>query len=100
MALDESVIASVANTNFKTIAEGPARLVEMQMQNLTAHQQQLQTLQVSNVGKIAETMNTLDPLEAAGVRPISGTTEAAATALAQIITKLAQSTPPETATEA
>lgn len=60
MPLDDSIIASVANANFKTMAE-------MGMANLLAHQQRLQILAEKALSKSLESMDTTDVPEGLGV---------------------------------
>jgi len=96
MALSEDVVAAVANSNFKSMAE-------MQLTNALAHQNRVNVLAESSLGTILERMNTLDPTEAAGVSGVINADLAetigqlaGAVASAQQLMKGAQSTPPET----
>jgi hypothetical protein len=80
MALDESILAAVANANFKSMAE-------LAVQNVLSHQQRLQILAEKSLAKSLESMDTIQATEQ----------DAAATAsIAQILSKLAQTTRPET----
>ena len=56
-ALDPTVVAAVANSNFKAMAE-------MQLTNQLAHQQRLQLLAESSLGAILKSQNSLDIGEA------------------------------------
>ena len=56
-ALDPTVVAAVANSNFKAMAE-------MQLTNQLAHQQRLQLLAESSLGSILKSQNSLDIGEA------------------------------------
>ena len=57
MPLDESVVAAVANYNFKANSERAT-------QNMDAHQQRLQLIAESSIGQIVNKMNSLDISEA------------------------------------
>lgn len=96
MPLDEAILSAVANANFKTMAE-------MATQNAISHQQRLQLISESSLGKILENMNTLDPTESAGISGVisSDLAEtisqlAGAVANSQQLMKGAQTTLPET----
>lgn len=93
MPLDESVVSSVVNTNFKTVAEQPslqanhaAHLANIGLANAVALQQQMGQLGAAATAKAIELLLTTDVAESAGLTPV-----------AQIAGKVAQSTPPETA---
>lgn len=60
MPLDEGVVDSVANANFKTLAE----LVST---NAASHQNRLNLIAESSLGQILTTMNSLDPTEAVSI---------------------------------
>lgn len=96
MPLDESILASVANANFKSMAE-------FSVQNLMSHQQRLQILAEKALSKSLESMDTTDVPEGLGVaaaqrgdlaKVISDL--AAAIASSQQTVKGAQTTPPVT----
>lgn len=74
MALDTGILDSVANSNFKTLAEaasvGLAQAQSISAQNLAAHQQRLQILAESSMGQILNRMNALDPEEAASISKV------------------------------
>ena len=57
MALDSGVLDSVANSNFKTIAEQVAT-------NAASHQNRLNLIAESSLGQILNNLNSLDPAEA------------------------------------
>lgn len=80
MPLDESILAAVANANFKSMAE-------LGVQNTLAHQQRLQILAEKALGKTLESMDTQQSTEL---------DSSSAAAISQILTKLAQTTRPET----
>lgn len=94
--LDEGILSSVINSNFKTLAEQVAV-------NTSNHQHRLQLIAESSVGQILNKMNGLDPTEAASIRGVVGAdlTKAIAelgstvSALQQLM-KGAQTTLPET----
>lgn len=90
MADDSSEIVkemseSVAATNLKTLADGPAFYQNMGFSNAVAHQQAMQQLQLAIVGKVTEAI--------IGVSPSEGGADIAA--LQQLL-KGAQTTPPVT----
>ena len=96
MALDQGVLDSTVNSNFKTIAE-------MQTVNALGHQNRMNAIFESSIGQIVNKMNTLDPTEAASVAGVvsSDLAEKVAelgTAVAGIqqLMKGAQTTLPET----
>ena len=96
MALDQGVIDSVVNSNFKTLAEQVAS-------NVASHQQRLHLLAESSLGQILNKMNALDPMEAKAASMVGRSNQSAqaqadalAAAIAQILTKAGQTTPPVT----
>jgi len=96
MALNEDILAAVANANFKSMAE-------MQLTNSLAHQNRVNLIAESSLGTILERMNTLDVSEAAGVAGVVNADLAeiigqlsGAVANAQQLMKGAQTTLPET----
>ena len=64
MPLDESVVAAVANYNFKANSERAT-------QNMDAHQQRLQLIAESSIGQIVNKMNSLDISEAVAVSKVA-----------------------------
>lgn len=74
MALDQGVIDSVTNANFKTVAEaasvGLAQAMAVQAQNLASHQQRLNLLAESSLAQMLNKMNALDPEEAASISKV------------------------------
>ena len=96
MALNETILEAVANSNFKAMAE-------MQLTNALSHQNRVNLIAESSLGTILERMNTLDVSEAAGVAGVVNADLAeiigqlsGAVASAQQLMKGAQTTPPET----
>lgn len=94
--LNEDILAAVANSNFKAMAE-------MQLTNALAHQNRVNLIAESSLGTILERMNTLDVSEAAGVAGVVNADLAeiigqlsGAVANAQQLMKGAQTTLPET----
>lgn len=80
MALDPSIVEAVANSNFKAMSE-------LAIQNTLGHQQRLQILAEKALAKSLEAMDTVQSTE------MDATSGAA---IAQILSKLAQTTRPET----
>jgi len=73
MALDETVVASVANANFKTIGDQPAldanharALANLALANAVSHQHAMNQLQLAVTSKAVELVLSLDPTEALG----------------------------------
>lgn len=96
MALDPGILDSVTNSNFKTLAEQVAT-------NAAAHQQRLQLLAESSLGRILKNLNETDVEEAQAIRTVSTSDLAgkiselsAAVASIQQMIKGAQTTLPET----
>lgn len=96
MPLDDSILAAVANANFKSMAE-------LATQNTLAHQQRLQLLSEASLGQILNRMNSLDPAEAASISGVVSADLAekigelsGAVANSQQLMKGAQTTLPET----
>jgi hypothetical protein len=94
MPLDESVVAAVANYNFKANSERAT-------QNMDAHQQRLQLIAESSIGQIVNKMNSLDISEAVAVSKVASsdlagkiTALTAAVAANQQLIKGATGTPP------
>jgi hypothetical protein len=94
--LDEGILASVVNANFKTLAE-------MQVVNSLGHQNRMNAIFESSIGQIVNKMNTLDPTEAASVAGVVNADLAkelaqlgSAVAGIQQLMKGAQTTLPET----
>lgn len=85
-ALPDDVRESVAAANFKVLADGPAFYQNMGYADAVAHQRRMNVL---SEAVVAQAINAIN-------RP--GTENAALTAaMAQILTKNAQTTPPDTA---
>ena len=80
MPLDDSILAAVANANFKAMAE-------LSVQNTLGHQQRLQILAEKSLAKSLESMDTQQSTEL---------DSSSAAAISQILSKLAQTTRPET----
>lgn len=97
MALDPSIVESVANGNFKNFAE-------MGIVEAMGHQSRLNAIKEASIGQIVNRMNSVDPIEARALgslarsaQPAEAQANALAAALAQILTKAGQTTPPVTA---
>ena len=120
--LDPSVVSSVVNANFKTIAETPALLANQFMslnlraaENALDAQQNQRLLSNAIMGSLTKRIVESDITEAVANRnnatadlpqrivdsasadSAAALTQSLAAAFAQILAKLAQSTPPETA---
>lgn len=83
--LQPAVVDSVVNTNFKVLTDQVASQANLALANSVSFQQGMNTLFATIVGKMAETIVTLDPAEAVG-NAIVG----------QIGAKVAGNTPPVT----
>lgn len=117
----EQTLDTINNANLKTIAETPAwtnaqkqandishakrvdQLMEMAMQNLVGHQQRLNMLAETFVGKSIENSTSVDPTEAVAVSKLfKGESDSAISSIlaqlasGQIGAKTAMTTPPET----
>ena len=97
MPLDESILASVANANFKSMAE-------FSVQNLLSHQQRLQILAEKALSKSLEAMDTTSVPEGLGVAAAQrGDLGKVMSELGNVVSSLqqsvkaAQTTPPVTA---
>jgi len=122
--LDPSVVSSVVNANFKTIAETPALLANQFMslnlraaENALDAQQNQRLLSNAIMGSLTKRIVESDITEAVANRnnatadlpqriidsasadSAAALTQSLAAAFAQILAKLAQSTPPETAVQ-
>jgi hypothetical protein len=94
--LDEGVLQSVINANFKNVGDLPALVAAQLAQNSASHQKAMDQVRelvlLEGLGQRAGH----DIGEAAGVTGIQGLTNTLAAAIAQILTKQAQTTPPVT----
>ena len=95
-ALEESVVAAVSNTDFKTMAE-------MQVTNALSHQNRLKILAEKALAKSLEAMDTTSVTEGLGISAAQRgdlakqiTDLAAAVASMQSSIKAGQTTPPVT----
>ena len=103
MALDQSIIDAVANSNFKTMAEQNQLTTSLMAQNAASHQNRLQMIAEASVGQILKNANEFDTEQAQSVRSVINTeiaplisSLAAAVASNQQFMKGAQTTPPAT----
>ena len=104
MALQESVVDSVSNANFKLLAEGAALAVNLSYQDAVAHQRSVNSLREAALGAALKGLVELDVRESlAQVKALSGNDLGgqivqllAALEASQQQAKVAQSTPPET----
>lgn len=107
MAIDQGVLDSVVNSNFKilaeTVAAALAQAQAIQATNAAAHQQRLQLLAESSLAQQLNRMNALDPEEAAAIEKVDTsdvgkkiTELGSQVAALQQLMKGAQTTLPET----
>ena len=103
MPLDQSIIDSVANSNFKTMAEQVQVTSNLMAQNAASHQNRLQMIAEASVGQILKNANEFDTEQAQSIRSVINTELApliaglaSAVASNQQYVKAAQSTPPVT----
>jgi len=105
--LDDGVLNSVLNANFKAVAEATALIANRMNQDMAQHQAETTKLGIASLAQQLDRANTLDPTEAASIHGVVNSTLAAkidelGTAVnalltsSQVNTKVAQSTPPET----
>lgn len=96
----ESVGDAVAFTNCKSFGDAGAHLAIQAAQQFAAHNNRMNLMAESAIGQITNRMATPDPVEAISVQKLmtgrdsAGITEAIA--LAQVLVKAAQTTPPVT----
>ena len=120
MALEDT-IDTINNVNLKSIAEIPSwssvqktandtshakrvdQLVELAMQNMINHQQRINSISETYVGRLCDSAASVDPVEAvATAKLFKGESDSAITSLlsglatGQMGNKIANSTPPET----
>ncbi len=105
--LDPSVLAAVANANYKTVAEaaavGLAQALAIGAQNAVSHQNRVNVLAESALAAALKNQTELDPTEAASIRKVDNADLAkvlaelgSAVAGIQQLMKGAQTTLPET----
>ena len=104
MPLDQSIIDSVANSNFKTMSEQVQITANLMAQNSASHQNRLQMIAEASVGQILKNANEFDTEQAQSVRTVINTELApllaglaASIASNQQYVKAAHTTPPPTA---
>lgn len=103
MALQDSVVDSVSNANFKNLAEGASFAVNLSYQDAVAHQRAVNALREAALGSALKGLVELDPAQALSqVKALSGNDLAGQ--LMQLLSalgggqqgaKVSQSTPPE-----
>lgn len=114
MALDPDVVGAVTNSNFKAVAEQVAFFTNQGMSDALQDQRDSRLLSKSIVGSLCKRIVETDITEAvanaknatadlpgreaelSSANSIAGIFQTAMVALAQILTKLSQSTPPVT----
>lgn len=110
MALDQTIVDDVANSNFKVVANaaatGMAQAMALAAQDAVSHQRIINGLRETAFAEATLQRAGIDPSEAAATKKVTesdlGRTVSelgAVVASLQQMIKTAQSTPPETATE-
>lgn len=91
MALDPNVVDSVANANFKTLADTPANLNNLALQSAVNFQQAMNNAMIQGtqafnaaMARQYERFASLDPAESIGPA-----------AMGQVVSKVAGNTPPQ-----
>ena len=92
MPLQQDVVESVANSNFKNIAEGPTQIHNAIMTEMVASQRNMNAIREKSISRSLERMDVMNADEGPNV---IGTWGSVVAALQQIV-KSAQSTPPVT----
>lgn len=67
MTLDETVVAASANASFSALTNSQTNLANLALANAVSLQQGLNSIFATAIGKMCETMITLDPTESLGV---------------------------------
>ena len=104
MPLNESIVDSVAATNFKSVAEAPAFYSNLAMGDAVAHQRGINAIREAAIGGIIDKLIHADPAEAiSSLKLLTGDAQGAqmnallaALNSGQQGVKSAQSTPPVT----
>jgi len=102
--LDPAIVGAVANTDLKSVGEGPAFYSNLAMGNAVSHQQGMNTILTAAVGAIVKKLTEIDVAEATAIvkastgQDLAGSISALMAALAsgQVTAKTAQTTPPPT----
>jgi hypothetical protein len=86
--------------NSKAVTDAGVQLILSNAQSLTGHMDRLRFIGEAAVGRMQQTLVQEDPMEAAAAKQIltghAGLDTTLITSLAQIMSKVAQSTPPPT----
>lgn len=101
MPINEEVMESIVTANVKTIPEMGSLAAGLSLQNQVSHQHIVNGYREAAFANNMRRMSELDIAEGTAVRRVATSNAgdlAASIALAQVLTKQAQSTPPETAT--
>jgi hypothetical protein len=93
MPLEESVVQSVSNSNFKNQAEMPMQYGNILLNDSLIAARNMTAIREKSVSRSLERMDSTQSDELAG----EGVAGSIAAAIAQVLAKLGQSTPPETA---
>ena len=87
--------------NSKAVTDAGVQLILANAQSLTGHMDRLRFIGEAAVGRMQQTLVQEDPMEAAAAKQIltghAGLDTTLITSLAQIMSKIAQTTPPPTA---
>ncbi len=102
--LDPAILGTVANTNLKSVGEGPAFYSNIAMGNAVSHQQAMNTILTAAAGSTVKKLTEIDVAEASAIvkastgQDLAGSIASLMAALAsgQIGAKEAQTTPPAT----
>lgn len=105
MPLLDSVVDSVANTNFKTVGESVAFYSSMAMGDSVAHQRRVNAISEAALAKAVQNLTEVDLSESIATKQMTtgnaaaenATALGAAVAALQQLIKTAQTTPPVTA---
>lgn len=92
--LDPGVLESVINANFKNLGDLPGLVAAQMAQNSASHQKAMDQVRELVLLEGLSQRAGHDVGEAAGITGIQGLTNALAAAIAQILTKAGQTTPP------
>ena len=103
MAFNIDNMDGTSYANYKAVAETIALVANRMNQDMAQNQAETSKLGIASLAQQLERANALDPAEAASIHGVVNSTLAqkmdeliAALGTGQVVTKLAQSTPPET----
>jgi hypothetical protein len=103
MALNQDIVESVANLNFKALADQSVLTTNLMAQNAASHQNRINVLAEGALGNVMKNLTEFDQSEAAAISTMIDSrlaphlsSLAAAIASIQQYVKTSQSTPPVT----